>query len=247
MPDDEIVSGKAREGQTEDDVVRSLSADVAFAKLGNDTRLEILHVLFQSDSPLNFSDVMNAVGVQDSGRFNYHLDKLLEIFVRHTSDGYELTRAGTTVIGGVLAGEYTKSFDTSPVSLETPCPSCDCSLTGEFTNDYVQIGCQSCGRILIKLEVPPGAFEAYPRKEWPHYVDQMARQEFSMLDAGFCTVCRGPISSHIDLNQIFFLKSSKLLSITNATAALLMFMRTLNCVSYHTRHSPPFITTMGRI
>lgn len=54
----------------------------AFGVLGNDTRVAILEALAEATEPgygqqaVRFSDIRERVGVDDSGRLNYHLDKL---------------------------------------------------------------------------------------------------------------------------------------------------------------------------
>lgn len=82
----------------------TLAPDDAFAVLGNGTRMEILRALADADDSLSFSELRDRVGVSDSGRFNYHLDKLDGHFVTDTSDGYQLQNAGKRVNKAVLSG-----------------------------------------------------------------------------------------------------------------------------------------------
>lgn len=81
----------------------ALSPDDAFAVLGNDTRMKILQTLGEADEPLRFSELRDRIGVRDSGRFNYHLDKLTGHFITETDDGYALRPAGTRVVEAVLS------------------------------------------------------------------------------------------------------------------------------------------------
>ncbi|MCH7660071.1 MAG: helix-turn-helix transcriptional regulator [Euryarchaeota archaeon] len=69
----------------------------AFALLGNETRVAIIRELGTADDPRSFSDLHAAVGVRDSGGFNYHLQKLVGSFVRRTDEGYELSGAGERI------------------------------------------------------------------------------------------------------------------------------------------------------
>jgi len=58
--------------------------DDAFSVLGNETRVEILHVMAEQtgrvteQETLSFSEIYDNVDVRDSGQFSYHLDKLLD-------------------------------------------------------------------------------------------------------------------------------------------------------------------------
>lgn len=82
------------------------SPEEAFALLGNETRIAIVDALGDADGSLSFSDLRSAVGVRDSGLFNYHLSKLLGAFVERTDDGYELSEAGVHAYESILDGSF---------------------------------------------------------------------------------------------------------------------------------------------
>ena len=53
----------------------------AFSLLAHEVRLDIVLALLENwaavdTEPQSYSDLMDAVGMRDSGKFNYHLDKL---------------------------------------------------------------------------------------------------------------------------------------------------------------------------
>lgn len=73
----------------------------ALEALGNEHRIAILQALAAADDPLPFSELRRRVGVDDTGRFNYHLTELQDRFVRQSDGGYELGYAGERL---VLAG-----------------------------------------------------------------------------------------------------------------------------------------------
>lgn len=86
----------------ETDVVGS--PENAFSVLGDEVRLEILLVLAEQmgeKSGLTFSELRERVGVKDSGRFNYHLDKLGDGFIKKTDDGYVPRYPGLAVVSAV--------------------------------------------------------------------------------------------------------------------------------------------------
>lgn len=106
--------------QSEEDEVRTDALSV----LGNETRIRILRALADAADPLTFTELREAVGVRDTGKFNYHLTKLCEYFVRETSDGYELGHAGSRVLAASQAAANpvsTDIVDTCPVCGETDC------------------------------------------------------------------------------------------------------------------------------
>ncbi|SDQ26088.1 ArsR/SmtB family transcription factor [Natronobacterium texcoconense] len=93
----------------------------ALEALGNETRLAILRTLAEADGPLAFSELRERVGIRDSGKFNYHLSRLCEYFVRERQEGYELGHAGTRLIATTdAAGSDELEGGTDP----EPCPVC---------------------------------------------------------------------------------------------------------------------------
>lgn len=71
------------------------SLATAFDLLGDETRLRIVEALLDADpEPLRFSEVRDRVGTRDTGRFNYHLNRLRGALVEKGAEGYVLTSAG---------------------------------------------------------------------------------------------------------------------------------------------------------
>jgi hypothetical protein len=86
---------------TNDDAPPDLEFDptATFELLADETRFDILASLAQApydeyEGTLTFSELWRRTDVDDSGRFNYHLDKLVGPFIRQTDDGYQLTHLG---------------------------------------------------------------------------------------------------------------------------------------------------------
>lgn len=94
---------RAESDSGEDDC---LPPDEAFAVLGNETRLAILLALNRSDGELAYSELKRQVGVYDSGRFNYHLDKLLGHFIDGTEGGYRLRDIGRRAAQAVVSETF---------------------------------------------------------------------------------------------------------------------------------------------
>lgn len=116
----------------------------ALAVLADETRVAILRALAEADETLPFTELRRRAGVEDAGRFNYHLTKLCEYFVREVEGGYTLGHAGSRVVAaaeGLDAGAATLSADDSGESEDAEtCPVC-----GEV----------DCGRLFhVHLSVP---------------------------------------------------------------------------------------------
>lgn len=122
----------------------TLQPDDAFSVLGNETRMEIIQTLGDSDEPLSFSELRDRVGVSDSGQFNYHLDKLVGHFIEDTDDGYGLRRAGERVIEAVVSGAVTEAPVIEPTQVDWPCPLCGATVEMSFQQEWVALSCTEC-------------------------------------------------------------------------------------------------------
>lgn len=176
-----------------DVAVERIAPDEAFELLGHELRLTILRTLNDAGAPLSFSELRDTVDVRDSGRFNYHLEKLVGNFVRKTDEGYRLTRAGQRVVGAVLSGGYTHVHDAKPVSMETSCRSCDSKMEARFDEETVTIACSSCDLVFTDPSIPPAAMEGWDRRDVPGVVHRWMRRLLVSSDLGLCPYCDGRV------------------------------------------------------
>jgi len=171
--------------------VESADTEQVLSALSDSIRLDILAALWESDrETVPFSALRDAVGVSDSGKFNYHLDKLTDRFVRKTDDGYELTLAGRNINGAILAGSYTKGGTMDPITLGESCPVCGDRWTLHYENEVVTVSCNSCDHV-SRAGVPPGVFEGYDREEIPAVASRYFRVICEQIASGFCWYCQG--------------------------------------------------------
>jgi DNA-binding transcriptional ArsR family regulator len=119
----------------------------ALAVLGDETRIAILRVLAEAEEPLPFSELRRRAGVDDAGRFNYHLSKLREYFVREQDGGYTLRHAGSRIVatagvaGSAAGAEELRDMDERADDKHTD----DCPVCGE----------ENCERLFhVHLSVP---------------------------------------------------------------------------------------------
>ena len=148
---------------TDDEAVRSPEA--AFSLLSNETRFAVLRALYDADErSLSFSDLRERTGVKDSGQFNYHLGKLVGVFVRETDDGYALRYAGKRVIGAVLSGAYTREVTVDPIPVDGRCFDCGGRLEASYRDERARTGCVDCDLSVTEYGVPPGIVDGYERR-----------------------------------------------------------------------------------
>lgn len=167
--------------------------DEVFAALSDGTRVAILQALWDADGhEATFSELREAVGAPDSGRFNYHLDKLVERFVSRTETGYELTQAGMQINGALRAGAYTMDGTIEPIALDAPCSACDRPRALRYEDETVQVLCDEC-RTGYQFGVPPSVFAGYEREEIPAVASRYLRNKIRELRSGFCPFCDGRV------------------------------------------------------
>lgn len=97
--------------------------------LDNETRIDILRALAEAERALSFTELREQVGIRDTGKFNYHLQKLGAYFVRETEAGYELGHAGTRLIGLADGNDDPMPAD---ATVEESCPVCGADGCGKL-------------------------------------------------------------------------------------------------------------------
>ena len=163
----------------------------AFSLLGDDLRLEILQTLWETDDRrLPFSELYDAVDVDDTGQFNYHLDKLVGQFVAKTGDGYRLTQAGRDVNGAIASGTYTVEGELDPIELDASCRMCGGNQTLRYDGEIVEVDCDSCASGWEGI-VPPAVLAGRDRGAIPRVVSDHLRTQFRRIASGFCRYCSG--------------------------------------------------------
>lgn len=174
---------------------RVASPEEAFSVLGDDVRLSILLELTRaaseqgSDAALSFSELRRRVDVEDSGRFNYHLNRLTGDFVRDDDDGYRARYPGLQVVSTIYAGLYSEPDRTS-VESEYDCPNCERPLEITYQDLSLTLQCVEHGR-MVDYPAPPGALEGRTLPELMTVVFKRAMSEVESAIAGICQRCWG--------------------------------------------------------
>lgn len=196
-----------------------LTPDEAFAVLGNEIRLDIIRVLWNADAAheyddvsdtaetISYSELRRRVGVDDNGKFNYHLSQLVSHFIRKAADGYRLSGAGKEIARTVIAVSGPEDVEYS-ADFEHDCPVCTAPLTAEYEDQWLRISCTGCNG-LFGDKAPDGAifFTNYPAAG---LMDRSPNEAFEtgfyrcMLDITYmmrdvCRECAGSITASISV------------------------------------------------
>jgi hypothetical protein len=194
-----------------------LSPNEAFSALGNETRIQILRELGAADDPLSFSELYDRVDVSDSAQFNYHLDKLLEHFVRKLDSGYALGPPGRRIIEAILSGAVTDDPELDRTPVADRCTTCGRQLEIQWQDGSIEIFCTDChgrweqswGRVGGPSEAPDGYLGRLP---FPP-AGMQDRRPVDILQAAYlwtdlellavannvCPRCAGPVETNISV------------------------------------------------
>jgi DNA-binding transcriptional ArsR family regulator len=181
----------------------------AFALLGDETRLRILRELWEAqresddlgETGIPFETLRERAGVDDSGRFNYHLGKLTDRFVERTDAGYRLRFAGSRVVGALLEGTYAPGDDLE-IPVEGECWRCGGSLELRCTDERVHVTCADCGVDTTDFGCPPGVLAGREREAIPAAVDAHLRTLLARARRSICPTCSGPMRTAVGLASV---------------------------------------------
>ncbi len=190
-------------------------ASEAFALLGNETRLAILLVLWETHDPsatdntVPFSELFERVEYEDRGSFRYHLEQLEGQFIRQRApgEGYELRVPALRFVQAVIAGAGVRDAGLEPSPIDQPCPFCDASTVIHYNEGLVVHACTECEGVSADGDVP-GFLSAVPfdpaglSGRGPEEIRAASRvaawhQTWIMFD-GLCPACSGPVESRLD-------------------------------------------------
>ncbi|PSP17877.1 hypothetical protein BRC62_04165 [Halobacteriales archaeon QH_10_67_13] len=171
--------------------VQQTDPDAVFDLLADETRLSIIRELADAHGAVPFAELRQRVGVRDSGRFNYHLDKLVGQFVAKTDAGYELTETGDRIDGALEAGTYTLADSIDPVALEDPCPVCGGEQRLHYEDKIVRTECDCFAE--ARFHLPPSAVGAFDPETFPDVSDRYLKTTFYRITRGFCPYCDGQV------------------------------------------------------
>lgn len=170
----------------------------AYAALTDETRVRILLELAAhyrdawTDGWLSFSELRDRVGVEDTGRFSYHLGELRDEYVRKVDGEYRPQVAALEIVAAIRAGTY-EGTDATAEERRTDyeCPHCDEALVLRYRNRLLYLGCDTHGAALA-YPTPPRALQG---RTLPRVLDLTLRKhagDVALLRDGVCPHCWGP-------------------------------------------------------
>jgi DNA-binding transcriptional ArsR family regulator len=174
------------------------AAREAFALLGHEIRLDILLALLSEwraarTEPRSYSELMRAVGMEDSGKFNYHLQKLRGAYVRKVEDGYVPTASATALYRAVLATRPIAEPASLDFDVDASCPDCDGPLGATYEQDFLTVACRDCGSLAghFTYPFPSNGLADRTDEELLAAVARRAEHHVALARSGQCPFCAG--------------------------------------------------------
>ncbi|MEZ3162452.1 helix-turn-helix domain-containing protein [Halorubrum sp. RMP-47] len=201
---------------SDEDTDGRLSPDDAFAALSDEHRVRILRVLGDAEAPLAFSELYDRLPVDDTARFNYHLDELRGHFVRKTPDGYALDYPGRRVVEAIRSGAVTEEPEIERTTVDDRCPTCENPLEIQWLDGSVEVFCPTCesrwdrshGRVggpgavesgyLGRLPFPPAGLRDRTPREVLRAAHAWTNVELIAVGCGVCPRCAAAVRTELD-------------------------------------------------
>lgn len=174
----------------------------AFRTLGDPTRVAIIVELViagrSGDAPLSFAELRRRTGIDDSGRFNYHLDQLQPRFVESTDDGYSARYAASLANALVQS----RAAPSGSIELETPidrpCLLCDEPPVAHYGSDRLTIRCETTDEQLMGIPVPPSIAADGTMDDIVSFAEVQGRNHLLHGRQGRCADCWSSVERYVD-------------------------------------------------
>jgi len=187
-------SGGSTSDRGEADTIPVEEFEIApFELVTEETRASILGTLAQQQAEhphepaMAFAELREAAGVEDSGNFNYHLDRLQPEYVRQTEEGYALTYAGLSLVGTLRAGV---GADTTrgPKPLDATCGICGTELTARYEDGLLSVECENDHKY-PRDGLPPNAVDGRTLEEAVALQTRRTQHYCELVREGVCPDC----------------------------------------------------------
>jgi len=204
--------GADREDDAVDATRTSRAADEqadTLRALGNEHRLAILLALGDREVAtringleLTFSELYDAVPVESTSQFSYHLSQLVGPFVAEIDAGYRLTYAGDKIVRAVRSGLYetTPSFD--PVAVAGACVVCGASaLQARLDDERFVVRCRTCDRTLLSDSFPRSQTSDRSPDEVVASFGARIWSTYLLIRGDVCPECYGRVERRVDAHD----------------------------------------------
>lgn len=194
-----------------DDIDSEISPAEAFAILGNENRLSILRTLWEAEeASLSYAELRRRVEYEGEGNFSYHLNRVLDHFVRKTDGRYALRYAGEQVVRAVVAGTLTADPSIGPSVVDDTCPYCGSPVELRYHEETLTVTCTACdGAVgdpypegtILSYGFPPAGLVGRSSTEVIDAAHTLYDGKILPMMNGVCPECSGTVDVSFDICQ----------------------------------------------
>jgi hypothetical protein len=172
----------------------------AFALLADANRFDIIRAIAEApEETLPFTELYGRSNFEDSGQFNYHLDKLVGPFVRKTEDGYGLRHAAEIVYRLAVSGLLSDRGEAELAAVEGSCAGCGAEeLVAAYEGDRFWVRCADCGRRATVGPFPPRALANHGADRAPAAFDRYTMGTVLRAAENVCPWCASPLAASLE-------------------------------------------------
>lgn len=191
-----------------DDSDDLVDAREAFSLLGHEIRLDILLALLEDwmgvyTEPKSYAELMDAVGMRDSGKFNYHLEQLRGVYVRKVEGGYVPTASATALYRAVLAHRPTDRFEYESAPIEASCPACGSTPRVRYERGFLSVDCDDCSAwVGFTYPYPQNGVKGREPDDLLEAVHARVRHDLGLAREGQCPDCAGTTTVDLRLEAV---------------------------------------------
>ena len=177
--------------------------DEVFTLLAERARVKIIEALGDAATPgrparLSFSELRRRADISGSGRFNYHLKRLVGRFVEETDGGYRLSYPGVRVYRAIRAGTFTNSHRIDPFELDATCHVCGGPQEAAYHGCLFRVRCGGdCEAVFYRYFCPPNSLADQDRAAILRAVSERIRREIGSMASGVCPWCCGAMDTRV--------------------------------------------------
>ena len=175
-----------------------------FSLLAHDIRIDILEACLEHVEPrdptggdsaprgVRYSTLMDAVGMEDSGKFNYHLEQLRGVYLEQTDDRYVPTRSAIALYRTVLATQPTADEAAADLDIDASCPACDRPVQARYLQGVLVLDCPHCTDWWgLQYPFPRHGITGRTGPELFDALTQRAIHDVGLARTGQCPDCAG--------------------------------------------------------
>ncbi|MFC4540684.1 hypothetical protein ACFO5R_01930 [Halosolutus amylolyticus] len=193
-----------------------LTPQSAFSALASEVRVEILRTLGSAPASIEdleyvpidrrdaygmqYSTLRKRVGVDDKGRFTYHLSQLTGTFVDHCDGRYQLNWLGQFAYRFLVAGAFSSTPTRREFETDAACPRCRTAARARYTDEQLFfVDCPDCDCRLAMVHVPGRTDGARSREALLDAAAQRFRAVLFSIGNRRCPWCAGELETTITL------------------------------------------------